>query len=73
MKYYSNRKKHNRKIRKKAIDDFISICKSANKREQLNKDIAKWCKDNLDMEGMYADDATIKSYHLGKEQGSYAF
>lgn len=28
------------------------------KRNALNKEIGKWCEDNLDMEGMYADGKT---------------
>lgn len=40
------------------------------KRNELNKEIGKWCKDNLDMEGMYAGGAEITDYHTGEEQGT---
>lgn len=37
-------------------------------RNRLNKEIADWCKKNLDMEGMDPDSATIETFHAGEEQ-----
>ena len=38
-------------------------------RNKLNEEIAEWCKENLDMDGMSSDFADITSYHSGEEQG----
>lgn len=38
-------------------------------RNTLNEEIAEWCKENLDMDGMDSDFADITSYHSGEEQG----
>lgn len=51
------------KITKEIVDKI-------EQRNQLNEEITKQCKDNLDMEGMDVDNATIENYHTGQEQGS---
>ena len=38
-------------------------------RNALNEEIAKWCKENLEMDGMNSDFADITDYHTGGEQG----
>lgn len=38
-------------------------------RNTLNEEIAEWCKENLDMDGMDSDFADITSYHSDEEQG----
>ena len=38
------------------------------KRNALNEEIAEWCKENLDMDGMDSNFADITNYHSGKEQ-----
>ena len=39
-------------------------------RNALNKEISKWCRKNLDMDGMDTDSANITDYHTGQEQGT---
>lgn len=38
-------------------------------RNALNEEIAKWCKENLEMDGMNSDFVDITDYHTGGEQG----
>lgn len=49
------------KIPKEIVDKI-------NLRNKLNQEIANWCNENLDMEGMSSDYAIITDYHKGKEQ-----
>lgn len=39
-------------------------------RNKLNKEIEKWCKKNLDMDGMDSHFADITNHYTGKEQGN---
>lgn len=39
-------------------------------RNALNKEIEKWCYENLDMDGMSSDYARITDFHNGNEQGT---
>lgn len=38
-------------------------------RKALNEEIAEWCRENLDIDGMNSDFADITDYHTGGEQG----
>ena len=53
----------NRKIPKKIVDKI-------KQRNKLNKEIEKWCNENLDMDGMNSDFADITRSHIGDEQGT---
>lgn len=37
-------------------------------RNQLNKELRKWCMENLDIESVYIDCAKITDFHEGQEQ-----
>lgn len=52
-----------KKIPKKIVDKI-------KQRNKLNKEIKKWCEDNLDMDGMCSDFADITRSHHGDEQGT---
>lgn len=51
-----------RKIPKEIVDKI-------EQRNALNEEIAEWCKENLEMDGMNSDFADITDYHTGGEQG----
>ena len=50
------------KISKEIVDKI-------EQRNALNEEITKWCKENLEMDGMDPDFADITEYHTGNEQG----
>ena len=54
-------KKH--KIPKKIVDKI-------KQRNKLNKEIEKWCNENLDMDGMCSLYADIRRSKFGDEQGT---
>ena len=51
-----------RKIPKEIVDKI-------EQRNALNEEIAEWCKENLELDGMNYDFADITDYHTGGEQG----
>lgn len=48
-----------------------SIIEKIEERNRLNEEIATWCEENLDIEGMSPEYADITDYHTGTEQGNY--
>lgn len=52
-----------KKIPKEIVDKI-------EQRNALNKEIEKWCYENLDMDGMSSDYARITDFHNGNEHGT---